>query len=192
MYSILVAVDVFIAAGLIGLVLIQHGKGASAGAAFGGGGGGGGGASGTVFGAKGSGSFLTRATAILATLFFINSIVLAYLASHRPVAESVVDSATVIEAPLGDDADIPDLPIPDGEIGGDAIIDQIKAEIEQQASQLESDAQESLPSDVPGADDFKESMMELEKQSGEAEEMLNKALEEGNDAINQLPEDVPQ
>ncbi|MCL4164451.1 UNVERIFIED_CONTAM: hypothetical protein GTU68_061734, partial [Idotea baltica] len=82
LYSILVSVDVLIAAGLIGLVLLQKGAGAAAGAAFGGGGGSGG-ASGTVFGAKGSSSFMTRATAILAAAFFINSIVLAYLASNR-------------------------------------------------------------------------------------------------------------
>ena len=86
LYSILVAVDVLLAIGIIGLVLIQHGKGADVGAAFGSG------ASGTVFGSRGSASFLTRATAILVTLFFINSLALAYLASHRPLVESVIDS----------------------------------------------------------------------------------------------------
>ena len=92
LYSILVAVDVLLAIGIIGLVLIQHGKGADVGAAFGSG------ASGTVFGARGSATFLTRATAILATLFFANSLLLAYLATHRPVTESVIDqSAQVIE-----------------------------------------------------------------------------------------------
>ncbi len=92
LYSILVAVDVLLAIGIIGLVLIQHGKGADVGAAFGSG------ASGTVFGARGSATFLTRVTAILATLFFANSLLLAYLATHRPVTESVIDqSAQVIE-----------------------------------------------------------------------------------------------
>ncbi len=91
LYSILVAIDVLLAIGIIGLVLIQQGKGADVGAAFGSG------ASGTVFGARGSASFLTRATAILVTLFFINSLVLAYLASHRPVAESVMDATQQIE-----------------------------------------------------------------------------------------------
>ena len=85
LYSILVSIDVLIAAGLIGLVLLQQGKGANAGAAFGGGGG----ASGTVFGAQGSSSFMTRATAILAAAFFINSIVLAYLASNRQVQKAL-------------------------------------------------------------------------------------------------------
>lgn len=185
MYSILVAVDVFIAAGLIGLVLIQQGKGASAGAAFGGGGGGG--ASGTVFGSKGSGSFLTRATAVLAALFFINSIVLAYLASHRPVAESVIDSAPVVDVPLADDPDMPVVPVIDGDAGSDAVIDQIKSEIEKQI-----DTKEMLPSDVPGDDNFKESMSELESQAGQAEEMLDKAIDDTQETFDQLPNDVPQ
>ena len=92
LYSILVAVDVLLAIGIIGLVLIQHGKGADVGAAFGSG------ASGTVFGARGSATFMTRATAVLAALFFANSLLLAYLATHRPVTESVIDqSVQVIE-----------------------------------------------------------------------------------------------
>ena len=72
MFSIVLGVHVLISALIIGLVLMQHGKGADAGAAFGSG------ASGTVFGAQGSASFLSRATAILATLFFITSLTLAY------------------------------------------------------------------------------------------------------------------
>jgi preprotein translocase subunit SecG len=90
LYSILVAVDVLLAISIIGLVLIQQGKGASVGAAFGSG------ASGTVFGSRGSASFLTRATAFLVALFFINSLALAYLASHRPVAESVITTTQEI------------------------------------------------------------------------------------------------
>ncbi|WP_395375510.1 preprotein translocase subunit SecG [Marinicella sp. W31] len=68
-------IQVLVAIALIGFILIQRGPGATAGSAFGGGGGGG--ASGTVFGAKGSGSFLTKTTAILATLFFIITMVMA-------------------------------------------------------------------------------------------------------------------
>ncbi len=70
MYTILLVVQVLLAVGVIVLVLLQHGKGADAGAAFGSG------ASATVFGAQGSASFLTRATAVLATLFFVNSLLL--------------------------------------------------------------------------------------------------------------------
>ncbi|MGL5222714.1 MAG: preprotein translocase subunit SecG [Plesiomonas shigelloides] len=70
MYEILLVVYLLIALGLIGLVLIQQGKGADMGASFGAG------ASNTVFGSSGSGNFMTRTTAILATLFFIISLVL--------------------------------------------------------------------------------------------------------------------
>lgn len=121
LYSILVAVDVLLAIGIIGLVLVQHGKGADVGAAFGSG------ASGTVFGARGSSTFLTRATAILATLFFANSLLLAYLATHRPVTESVIDQSVqvieeVVEVPVEESpeeaqvmpestvSDLPDVP----------------------------------------------------------------------------------
>ena len=76
MQTILTVVHLFLALGLIGLVLIQHGKGADMGAAFGSG------ASATVFGARGSGNFLSRTTAILASLFFVTSMVLAYYASQ--------------------------------------------------------------------------------------------------------------
>ena len=69
-----------IALGIILLVLMQRGKGADAGAAFGAG------ASGTVFGARGSGSFFSRATAILATAFFASSLTLAYLSSQHTTA----------------------------------------------------------------------------------------------------------
>lgn len=87
MHTILVVAQVLVAVSLIGLILIQHGKGADAGAAFGSG------ASGTVFGARGAANFLTRLTAILATVFFIASLSLAYLVSDRSGnASSVVDS----------------------------------------------------------------------------------------------------
>ena len=84
--AILLVLQVLLSISLITLVLLQHGKGADAGAAFGSG------ASATVFGAKGSGNFLTKTTAILATLFFITSLSLAYLASHRSGPTSIVDS----------------------------------------------------------------------------------------------------
>lgn len=76
MQTILTVAQVFLSLGLIGLVLIQQGKGADAGAAFGSG------ASQTVFGSQGSGSFLTRMTAIIATLFFLTSMALAYYATQ--------------------------------------------------------------------------------------------------------------
>jgi len=83
-----------IALGIIALVLLQRGKGADAGAAFGAG------ASGTVFGARGSGSFFSRATAILATAFFASSLTLAYLSSQTSSEqpENLIEGETAIEA----------------------------------------------------------------------------------------------
>jgi len=77
---------------IIVLVLMQRGKGADAGAGFGAG------ASGTVFGARGSSSFFSRATAILATAFFVSSLTLAYLSSQRTTGPtSLLDDAPVVE-----------------------------------------------------------------------------------------------
>ncbi len=86
MQTILLLVHVFAAVSMVGLILIQQGKGADAGAAFGSG------ASATVFGSQGSASFMTRLTAGLATIFFITSLALAYSAGHKEkVVTSVVD-----------------------------------------------------------------------------------------------------
>lgn len=84
MYNILVALLVVVSIALIALILIQHGKGADAGAAFGSG------ASGTVFGARGSSSFLSRATGWLAAAFFVITLLLAYLSTHRNVTGNSV------------------------------------------------------------------------------------------------------
>jgi preprotein translocase subunit SecG len=82
LHNIVLVVHVLIAVAIIGLVLLQQGKGADAGAAFGSG------ASSTVFGSRGSGSFLTRATAILAALFFTTSLSLAYIAKQERVTDT--------------------------------------------------------------------------------------------------------
>lgn len=108
--SILLIVQVILSVSLIGLVLMQHGKGADAGAAFGGG------ASSSVFGARGSGNFLSKATTIIATLFFIVCMALAYFASNRIAPGSVVDSVTTMTPQTqSSDTVIPDLPPTDGE-----------------------------------------------------------------------------
>jgi preprotein translocase subunit SecG len=88
LYNVLLIVQIVVSVAIIVLVLMQQGKGADAGAAFGSG------ASGTVFGAQGSANFLSRTTAILATVFFLNCIALAFLASGRTIASvSIMDSA---------------------------------------------------------------------------------------------------
>ena len=93
MQTVLNVFHLFLAVGLVGLVLIQHGKGADAGAAFGSG------ASATVFGARGSASFLSRATAVLAALFFLTSMALAYFASQTGEPEGLMDRVEVPAAP---------------------------------------------------------------------------------------------
>ena len=101
MQIILVVLHLFLALGLVGLILIQHGKGADMGAAFGSG------ASATVFGARGSASVLTRATAALATLFFITSMVLAYYAAQRPEETSIIDSLQSEEVSVPQQSEVP-------------------------------------------------------------------------------------
>jgi preprotein translocase subunit SecG len=100
LFSVALTVHIVAAIGVIVLVLVQHGKGADMGAAFGSG------ASGSLFGATGSANFLSRATAALATVFFITSLSLAYLASSKPkttgsVMQDAVNSAPVPAPPVG-------------------------------------------------------------------------------------------
>lgn len=113
METLVVVVHVVIAVALVGLILIQQGKGADAGAAFGGGG-----ASQTVFGSQGSGSFLTRVTSILALVFFVTSFSLAIFAKQRaevagqagvPVIEQVQESAPQEQQGADDEAGSPNL-----------------------------------------------------------------------------------
>lgn len=112
MQTILLVIHVLIALALIGLVLLQHGKGADMGAAFGSG------ASTTVFGSRGAGSFMTRTTAVLAALFFVTSLTLAFLATRVGDVRqgSVVDRVELPAevpapaVPAGGAGDVPQLP----------------------------------------------------------------------------------
>jgi preprotein translocase subunit SecG len=94
LHSLLMIIDVFCAVGIIALVLIQRGKGADAGAGFGAG------ASGTVFGARGAGTALSRATAILAAIFMIASLALAYTTPRVAAPKSILDDIPQSEVPL--------------------------------------------------------------------------------------------
>jgi len=114
MSSIILSIHVIIAVILIGLILVQHGKGADAGAAFGSGAAG---ASGTVFGSQGNASFLTRLTAGLATAFFLTSLALAYATKTNTSGRDDVDIPVAAEeimqkeeAPAIDSGDKPALP----------------------------------------------------------------------------------
>lgn len=91
--SIILALQMLAALGMIGLILIQHGKGADMGASFGSG------SSGSLFGASGSANFLSRTTAVLACVFFAATLALAYLGNARPVtAGSVLESVPAAPA----------------------------------------------------------------------------------------------
>lgn len=110
METVILIIHVLAALSLIGLILLQQGKGADMGAAFGSG------ASSTVFGAQGSASFLTRSTAILATIFFLTSLTLGYFTNQGVSRKSVTD--TVMEkvdekAPVAED--MPSAPAASGD-----------------------------------------------------------------------------
>jgi len=105
MQSLALVIHVALAVGVITLVLIQHGKGAEAGAAFGSG------ASSTVFGARGSASFLTRVTTVLAALFFLTSLTLFYIAAHREGGiSSVTDLPSLQDSAPAEETDLPVIP----------------------------------------------------------------------------------
>jgi len=99
--TLLVVLQVLSALGVIGLVLIQHGKGADVGAAFGSG------ASGSLFGATGSANFLSRTTAVLATLFFVSTLALTLLGNYKPAASLGVMGAAPASAPATAGASAP-------------------------------------------------------------------------------------
>ncbi len=108
LFSVVLTVHILVALAIIALVLMQHGKGADMGAAFGSG------ASGSLFGASGSANFLSRTTGVLAAVFFLTSLSLAYIASDKPkttgslMQESVqsVPASTAVPAAGG----VPDVP----------------------------------------------------------------------------------
>lgn len=96
MYQMLIIFHFLVAVGIIALVMMQHGRGADAGAAFGSG------ASGTVFGARGASSFLTRTTAVFATLFFGTSLVLAIMGGPKATLSADLMDVPVVDQAEGD------------------------------------------------------------------------------------------
>lgn len=141
--TVLLIVLVCVALGLIGLVLIQQGKGADAGASFGGG------ASQTVFGSSGSGNFLTKSSWLLAAIFFVACVALAYIAREKATGGGELDFAaepeTVVEQVV--DTDVPqyqdeeaasDVPVtPEASVDAD--------EIDVPANAGEAEAEDSAP-----------------------------------------------
>jgi len=104
METLIVVVHVIAAIAIIGLVLLQQGKGADAGAAFGSG------ASQTVFGASGSGNFLTRSTSIAAVIFFVTSLTLAIYAKQYSVGAGTDSSAPIVNPELLREVQASDIP----------------------------------------------------------------------------------
>ena len=104
--TLILTVHVLVALGIIFLVLLQHGKGADMGAAFGGG------SSGSLFGATGSANFLSRTTAALAVVFFLTSLGLAYVATHKPKTGGSVMQETGSPALTQPVAPVTDVPKP--------------------------------------------------------------------------------
>jgi len=94
LFSIVLTVHILVALGIIGLVLMQHGKGADMGAAFGSG------ASGSLFGASGSANFLSRTTGVLAAVFFATSLTLAFIASQKPKTSGSLMQDSVQSQPV--------------------------------------------------------------------------------------------
>lgn len=92
--NVVIVAHLVAAAGMIGFILVQHGKGADAGASFGAG------ASATVFGSQGSATFLSRVTAVLATIFFVTSLALGFFAANKAdmLSASGLPDAQIIEA----------------------------------------------------------------------------------------------
>ena len=107
MWNLVVVLQILAALVMIGLVLIQHGKGADMGASFGSG------ASGSLFGATGSANFLSRSTAVCAAVFFVSTLALAYFSNDRsrPATDSILDrpsvSAPAASVPLTGAAQVP-------------------------------------------------------------------------------------
>ncbi|MCB1939707.1 MAG: preprotein translocase subunit SecG [Rhodocyclaceae bacterium] len=104
LFSIVLTVHVIVGLAVIGLVLLQHGKGADMGAAFGGG------SSGSLFGASGSANFMSRTTGVLATVFFLTSLSLSYLGSRDMVAPT-----SVMEQAIPASSGVPAKPAVDGD-----------------------------------------------------------------------------
>jgi preprotein translocase subunit SecG len=104
MYQVIIVIHVLLGLGVIGLVLMQQGKGADAGAAFGTG------SSGSVFGAQGAASFLSRSTAILATLFFTTSLGLAVMNSQQSAEKELV--LNPVKAETAEKVVSPEVPVP--------------------------------------------------------------------------------
>jgi preprotein translocase subunit SecG len=134
MYQVIIVIHVLLGLGIIGLILMQQGKGADAGATFGTG------SAGSVFGAQGAASFLSRATAILATLFFITSLGLAIINGHKGAAFDIITGNDAIPEVEGQKNVNPQVEVP--------LVSDVKTD----AAPVVSDIQNT---EVPKAEEMK-------------------------------------
>lgn len=111
LFSVVLTVHILVALAIIVLVLMQHGKGADMGAAFGSG------TSGSLFGASGSANFLSRTTAVLATVFFLTSLSLAYIASDKPKTSGSLMQEAVQSQPVS--SEVPAAGVTPGDPAGE-------------------------------------------------------------------------
>jgi len=161
MYQTIIIVHVLLGLSVIGFVLIQQGKGADAGAAFGSA------SSGSVFGAQGASSFLSRTTAILATLFFATSLGLAVLSGHQEAAVDLMDTPEIEEV----HADVP-------------LIDSMNNEA----------ATESIPviNEKPMESLMEEASSNMEVGIKKAQSVMEEKVEDANAVISDTIEAVPE
>ncbi|MGB5259630.1 MAG: preprotein translocase subunit SecG [Gammaproteobacteria bacterium] len=135
MFSILLAVQILVSISIIALVMLQHGKGADMGAAFGSG------SSGTVFGSRGSGSFFTRATGVLAAVFFINCLLIAspLVRDSQRDADSIADQ---LEQQVNGEQGAVD--------AGETVLESLQPQADVPATSVEMTESAVTEADVPG------------------------------------------
>ncbi|MGR9087651.1 MAG: preprotein translocase subunit SecG [Gammaproteobacteria bacterium] len=161
MYQVIIVFHVLLGLGIIGLVLMQQGKGADAGAAFGAG------ASGSVFGAQGAASFLSRSTAILATLFFITSLSLAVFNSHTGIAYDLMSGSE-------EDKEMPTLP--ETESDEKAEVEAAPAVEPEQASEAPPAIEKAVDSEA--GENVSDKAKEAEAAPGESKKTAKPAAKE--------------
>lgn len=164
-------IQVLVGIALIGFILIQRGPGATAGSAFGGG------ASGTVFGAKGSGSFLTKATAILATAFFIVTMLIAI--DSRNMMGSTGEATDQDLGVMGtiENQDKPAVVIPGDDVDGSAEADKVVNDALQQAGDNLTQVKDEVTDAIDNVVESTEAAVEEIKE--DAEDVVNE--EDGDD-----------
>ncbi len=136
--NLILVVQILAAVAIVGLVLVQHGKGADMGASFGSG------ASGSLFGATGSANFLSRSTAVCAAVFFACTLALAYLYGSRPAAEG---AGSVLDRP----AESASAPKAADEAGSGALPSAVPSAVRTPASEAASGAAPVVPASAPAS-----------------------------------------